>query len=183
MSRKHKFLDQQQAYFVSFATVHWIDVFTRKVYCDEIVESLKYCQQEKGLVLYAWCIMPSHVHLIMGTKGEKMQDILRDLKSYTSRRIKEQIANYPKESRREWMQWMFRKAGSANSNNQTYQFWRQDNRPMEVTSNEFFHQKMEYIHYNPVKEGFCDTPEAYPYSSALWYKEKQGMIEIDEVLI
>ena len=85
MSRKHKFLDQQQAYFVRFAVVHWIDVFTRKVYCDKLQESLEYCQQEKGLVLYAWCIMPSHVHLIMGTNKEPMQNILRDFKSFTSR--------------------------------------------------------------------------------------------------
>jgi len=103
MSRKYKFLDQEQAYFVSFATVHWIDVFTRSTYCDLVVESLKFCQKEKGLIVYAWCIMPSHVHLIMGTNSKPMQDILRDLKSYTSRVIKEEVTTYPKESRREWL--------------------------------------------------------------------------------
>jgi hypothetical protein len=42
---------------------------------------------------------------------------------------------------------------------------------------------MEYIHYNPVKEGFCFKPEDYPYSSALWYKEKKGLLIMDEILI
>tara|TARA_B100001113_G_scaffold289632_1_gene245588 strand:+ start:146 stop:463 length:318 start_codon:yes stop_codon:yes gene_type:complete len=86
MSRKYKFLDQQQSYCVSFATVHWIDLFTKKTYCDRIVESLEYCIREKDLVLYAWCVMPSHVHVIIGTRGKPMQDILRDLKSYTCTR-------------------------------------------------------------------------------------------------
>ena len=107
MSRKYKFLDQQQAYFVSFATVHWIDLFTRKSCCDRIVESLRYCQQEKGLIVYAWCIMPSHVHLIIGTKDKPMQDILRDLKSYTSRMLRQDVTTNSKESRREWLLWMF----------------------------------------------------------------------------
>ena len=179
MSRKHKFLDQQQAYFVSFATVHWIDVFTRKVYCDEVVESLKYCQEQKGLILYAWCIMPSHVHLIMGTKADKMQDILRDLKSYTSRRIKEQIATYPKESRREWMQWMFQRAGSKNGNNQGWQLWQQHNRPIELSSNKMIDQKLEYLHYNPVAAGYVESPEHWLYSSARNYHGKKGLLDIE----
>ena len=81
------------------------------------------------------------------------------------------------------MIWMFKKAGKENSNNQTYQFWRQDNQPIEITSNKFYNQKMKYIHYNPVQEGFCFKPEDYPYSSALWYKEKKGLLAMDEILI
>ncbi|MFA5668467.1 MAG: hypothetical protein WC967_04430 [Balneolaceae bacterium] len=49
MSRKYKFLDQQQAYFVSFAVVNWIDIFTRKIYNDILVESLSYCQKRKSV--------------------------------------------------------------------------------------------------------------------------------------
>lgn len=78
---------------------------------------------------------------------------------------------------------MFKKAGSKNPNNTTYQFWRQDNRPMEVTSNSFFNQKMEYIHYNPVEAGFCKKPQDYPYSSAQWYIDKTGLLDIEEILI
>lgn len=179
MSRKYKFLNQQQAYFVSFATVHWMDVFTRNVYCDIVVDSLKYCQQEKGLILYAWCIMPSHVHLIMGTKRNKMQDILRDLKSHTSRAIKEQIKTYPKESRREWMLWMFRRAGRKNGNNREWQFWQQHNNPIELTSNKMIDQKLEYLHYNPVVACYVESPKHWLYSSARNYYGKQGLIEIE----
>lgn len=179
MSRKHKFLDQNQAYFVSFATIHWIDVFTRKIYCDEVVESLKYCQQEKDLILHAWCIMPSHIHLIMSTKGEMMQNILRDLKSYTSRRIKDKINKSPNESRREWMQWMFHRAGVRNGNNKNWQLWQQDNHPIELSSNAMIDQKLEYLHNNPVEAGYVDSPEYWLYSSARNYYGKQGLLEIE----
>ena len=107
MSRNYKIADQRKLYFVSFATVNWIDVFIRREYKDIIVDSLKYCQQNKGLELYAWCIMSSHVHLIIGTVGSKMEDILRDLKRHTSKTILKAIEEHPQESRKEWMLWMF----------------------------------------------------------------------------
>jgi len=78
---------------------------------------------------------------------------------------------------------MFKRAGDKNSNNTKYQFWQQNNRPMEVTSNSFFTQKMDYIHYNPVKSGFCNRPKDYPYSSAQWYIDKTGLLKIEEILI
>lgn len=95
MSRKYKFRDQDKAYFVSFAVVYWIDVFIRNEYKDILLESLKFCQKGKGLELYAYCIMTSHVHLIIGTHGNKMEDILRDFKSHTSREIKRASTRKP----------------------------------------------------------------------------------------
>ena len=179
-----KIYNPQQAHFITFAVVDWIDVFTRPTYKKVVVDSLQYCQKEKGLCIYGWCLMTNHIHLVVSAKeGYNLSDILRDFKKYTAKTILEDLENNQKESRRNWMLWMFKKAGAANSNNKVYQFWRQDNRPMEINSNEFFHEKMEYIHYNPVKEGFCYKSEDYPYSSALWYKEKKGLIEMDDILI
>lgn len=64
MSRKYKFHDPEGLYFVSFATVYWIDVFTREVYFNKLIENLMYSIKNKGLLLYSWCIMPNHVHLM-----------------------------------------------------------------------------------------------------------------------
>ena len=101
MSRKYKFLDQEKPYFVSFAVVHWIDLFIRNEYKDILLDSLSFCQREKGLIVYAWCIMTSHVHLIIGTRKNPMQDILRDFKGFTSRKLRLAIEDNPTESRRE----------------------------------------------------------------------------------
>ena len=178
MSRNYKFRDQQKLYFVSFATVNWIDVFIRREYKDIFVDSLKYCQQNKGLELYAWCIMSSHVHLIMGTIGEKMEDILRDLKRHTAKALLKAISENPQESRREWMLWMFGRAGEKNSNNDKFQFWQQHNNPIELYNNDVMQQKLDYVHSNPVEAGFVNEPWEYLYSSAKDYSGGKGLIDI-----
>ncbi|WP_255487935.1 MULTISPECIES: hypothetical protein [Pontibacter] len=40
MSRKYKFHHKEGLYFVSFAVVYWIDVFTREEYFALLTESL-----------------------------------------------------------------------------------------------------------------------------------------------
>jgi REP element-mobilizing transposase RayT len=71
MSKKYKFHNKEGLYFVSFATVYWVDVFVRDVYFNEILKSLEYSRIEKGLELNADCIMPSHVDLIFRSKDNK----------------------------------------------------------------------------------------------------------------
>ena len=82
MSRKYKFHDDDKIYFISFATVYWIDVFVREEYMTVIIDSWKHCQQKKGLEIYGWCIMPSHIHMIIGSKKNKLEDIVRDMKKF-----------------------------------------------------------------------------------------------------
>ena len=72
----YKITDQSATYFVSFAVVDWVDVFSRKEYRDIIINSLKYCQLQKGLVVYAWCMMSNHVHLIISAKQNNVSDVL-----------------------------------------------------------------------------------------------------------
>ena len=180
MSTKYKIRNQEALHFISFATVEWIDVFTRPIYKEVIVESLKYCQQNKGMILYAWFLMTNHVHMILSSDGSnKQEDIIRDFKKFTSKRCLELIESNSNESRRNWMLWIFKSAGSKNSNNTTYQFWRQDNHPIELDSNKLMDQKLEYIHNNPVVEGIVDIPEEYLYSSARNYAGRQGLIEVE----
>ena len=178
MSRKYKFKNPEGIYFVSFATVGWIDVFTRRIYKDILVESLIYCQKEKGLELYAWCIMSNHIHLICRSRSADMSGFLRDFKRHTSKELIRAIQNNIQESRKEWMLSIFEKAGKHNGNNTNYQFWRQDNKPIELYSNNVINQKLEYIHNNPVAEGYVDQPYEYLYSSARDYCEIKGLIDI-----
>ena len=61
MSRKYKFHNKTGTYFVSFATVYWIDVFTRQIYFSALEESISYCRSKKGMEVFDYCFMPSHV--------------------------------------------------------------------------------------------------------------------------
>jgi REP element-mobilizing transposase RayT len=92
-------------YFFTITAVGWIDVFTRKECKDIVIQALNYCQKKKGLVLNAFVIMPSHIHLIARAdiKSAGISGIIRDFKKYTSKEIFRWINQNKKESRRDWM--------------------------------------------------------------------------------
>src|ERR1700761_3770813 len=154
MSSKYKFWDSNKMYFISYATVHWIDVFIRNEYKEEIIKSWKHCQKEKGLEIYAWCIMPSHIHLIISSSKNKLEDIVRDMKSHISAQLKKCITENKQESRKEWMIDLMQKAGKLNSNNTNWQFWQQNNKPLEIINHQMYVEVVNYIHQNPVVSGF-----------------------------
>ena len=101
MSSKYKVGEDAIPHFVTFSVVGWIDIFSREQYKELFVESLKYCQENKGLVLHAWIIMTNHVHLIISSNINKLEHIVRDLKKYTSKQIIKAIQENNKESRKE----------------------------------------------------------------------------------
>ena len=111
MSRKYKFKNEKGAYFISFAVVNWIDVFTRDIYFSCITESLDYCRKHKGMEIYGYCIMPSHVHLIFRSLNDDPSGLIRDFKGFTSKEIMKLIEENQQESRKEWLLWMFERAG------------------------------------------------------------------------
>ncbi|MDX2305527.1 MAG: transposase [Microscillaceae bacterium] len=169
-------------YFVTFAVVYWIDVFSRLRYKDIIVDSLNFCTAKKGLEIYAWCLMSNHIHLIIrAEEGYKLSNILRDFKKYTASQIIQSIQSEP-ESRREWMIWMFERAAKKNARNTHHQFWQQDNHAEELFSNQFMEQKLDYIHQNPVKEGLVALAEQYLYSSARDYTGEQGLVKVSMIM-
>ena len=77
----YRIRNQQGLHFMTCAVVEWLDVFTRPLYKDLIIERLRYCQQHKGLELLAYCLMTNHLHLIArAAEGQDLSDIMRDLK-------------------------------------------------------------------------------------------------------
>jgi putative transposase len=179
MSSKYKIGEDAIAHFVTFSIVGWVDVFSREEYKQLFVESLQYCQQEKGLVLHAWVIMTNHVHLIISSNTNKLEHIVRDLKKYTSKQIIKSIQDNNSESRKEWMINMFSYAGSNNNNNTTFQFWKQDYHPIELNSPEKLKQRLDYLHENPVRSGLVWEPWHYKYSSAIdYYTTAKGLLTL-----
>ncbi len=186
MSEKYKFNDPEGTYFMTISVVGWVDVFTRPELKHTIVDSLKYCQKEKGLVINAWCLMPSHLHLIGRTAKAALQvdqvtlsEIMRDFKKFTSKEIVK-VINRINESRREWMLAMFSQVADALKRVENYKVWQDGNHPELIFSVDFQKQKLDYLHFNPVEAGFVDEPEYYLYSSARDYRtNKKGLLEIE----
>ena len=116
--------------------------------------------------------MTNHLHLIVrAEENHLLQDILRDLKKFTSKAIIRAIIENQVESRKEWLLKQFKTPDG-------YRFWRADNHPVELWSNKVIDQKLEYIHQNPVQQGFVLKPEHYLYSSAADYAGENGLLDI-----
>jgi REP element-mobilizing transposase RayT len=179
MSR-YKILDQHGLNFVTCTVVDWVDVFTRKTYKDIIINSLDYCQKEKGLRVYAYVIMSNHLHLIIeATRPETpLSDILRDFKKFTAKRILHEIEHGGYESRREWMLHRFAYRGHQAPGKREHQFWQSDNHPIDLYTLPVIAQKIGYIHLNPVKEGWVAEAEHYLYSSASNYAFGTGLLDV-----
>ncbi|MGB4413501.1 MAG: transposase, partial [Paludibacter sp.] len=159
--------------------VEWIDVFTRNENKDILLDSLRYFQQEKGMEIYAWCVMTNHVHLILSSiKNEKPELILGSFKRFTSNAIVAAIKENPQESRKESLLKQFEEAAEKSSNVNQYQLWRHDNKPIELWSNKVIDEKLNYIHNNPVEEGLVFRTEHYVYSSAIDYAGEKGLLDI-----
>ena len=155
-----------------------IQDFIRNEYKDIVIKSWQHCIENKGLEIFGWCIMTSHIHLIFASNKENPENIVRDMKSYTSTQLRKSITENPQESRKEWMLEMMNKVGDKNSNNKGFQFWQQHNQPILLDNIFLMDQKLEYIHLNPVEAGFVDRPEDYLYSSARDFAGRKGLIDI-----
>ncbi|MEP6597562.1 MAG: hypothetical protein ABJA71_16525 [Ginsengibacter sp.] len=122
--------------------------------------------------------MPSHVHIVIGSKKDKLEDIVRNMKKHTSLQLRTAIKNNKFESRQEWIIWLMERAGKKNGNNKDWQFWQQHNKPTEIKDQEMFDKTLAYIHENPVTAGFVIKPEDLKYSSAKDFCEMKGLIEL-----
>ena len=114
--------------------------------------------------------MTSHVHLVFRSINDQNPELLiGDLKRFTSQSIVKSIQENPRESRKEFLLEFFKKEAEKSSNVKHYQFWRHDNKPIELWSNKVIQQKNDYVHANPVEKGLVYKAEYYVYSSAIDY--------------
>ena len=165
------------SYYLTITVFGWIDLFTRIELRDIIIDSLKYCIKQKGLNVYAYVIMSNHLHLIVNCNEPfQLKDTIRDFKKFTSKAIIAEIEN-GSESRKEWLLSMFLNAGAASKENKTNKVWQSGNHALELYSEYFVWQKVNYIHNNPVKAKIVLKPEEYLYSSA------QNYLDYEEVIL
>ncbi len=175
--------DQNAKYFLTFTVVDWVDVFTRKEYKLEIIDSMDYCIKRKGLLVYGWVIMSNHIHCIWQAKeGYRLSDIIRDFKKYTAKRIINMIVQGT-ESRKVWMLKKFEFAGKRVKRNKKYKFWKDDNHAIYIGDLDtgLLEQKLDYIHNNPVVAMLVKEPYDYVFSSAIDYCDGNGLLKIVKV--
>ena len=180
MSTGYKISEQDELYYATFQIVRWIDVFTRQVYRDIVIESLRFCQQHKGLEIYAFVLMSNHVHLLIRSEIGKLSDTIREFKSFTAKKILEAV-NTETESRKDWMLNLFEFSAKQHKRNEKYQIWTHENHAEIVYGNQFMDSKINYIHENPVRAGIVEKSEDYLYSSARNYAGLDGVLEVNVI--
>lgn len=179
MGQAYQIKNQAGLYYFTFQVVGWADVFSRKIYRDIILESFTHCRNNKGMELYAYVVMTNHVHAIIRSKNEALSDLIRDFKKFTAKKILNEIKTNKQESRREWLEMIFKYHAKFNKRAGDQQFWTHDNHAVELDANDKIESRLNYIHDNPVRAGWVEKPEDYLYSSARNYCEGEYLIEID----
>lgn len=172
--------DQNAVYFLTLTIVDWIDIFTRKEYKEEVVDSLNFCVERKGLEIYAWCLMSNHLHLLCRSKEAfNLSDTIQDFKKFTAKKIIESLEKESVESRANWILERLKLNGATQQRISKYKFWKDGLHAIWIESPEFFEQKLHYIHQNPVMAMVVDEPGEYLFSSARDYDGKKGLVKID----
>lgn len=178
MKSKYRFIDADGIYFVTSTVVEWLPVFTTSKYCNIIIDSLKFCQQNQGLKLFAFVILDNHFHLV--ATAEEFSKVNTSLKKYTARKIIDGL----KYDNKNWLLTelaFYKKKYKIKSD---YQVWQEGSHPQLIFSDGMLIQKIEYIHNNPVKRGLVDRPEHWRYSSARnYFLDDHSLIQIEKLPI
>ena len=180
VSTVYRFTENDIPHFITMTLVEWIDLFNRPRYKDIIIDSLKFCINEKGLIVHAYVIMPNHIHAIIRTRNdESLSSVVRDFKRYTAKALYETLKSDKHESRRNWLTWIVESQGVKSASNQDMKMWRHENHPIPLDMGNMVEQRIQYIHENPVRAGIFYTPEDYVYSSAGVYAGEVGVLEVE----
>jgi REP element-mobilizing transposase RayT len=179
MTKNFKSTEPGIPYFVTFTVVEWLNVFTKSEYLKILWDSLQYCRKEKGMKLYGFVFMTTHLHLIISAydKNIKLWEIIRDFKKFTAQKI---IQMMQKEKNQWGILDVMKAAGTKNNANTQYQFWIQDDGAEEIQSDKFFIQKLNYIHQNPVRAEIVTDACDYSWSSARLYEKDDSRL-IDRI--
>ena len=142
----------------------WKQLFNQSAYADIVLGSLIWLRREKRMYLYAFVLMPSHIHAIVKPIDMEIDALLQNFGSFTAHAILQQLR---KEKRDELLQFFHEQ--NIDRRHQ-HRIW-QDIQAKNIFSKDFLRQKLEYIHNNPVDKEWKLTSDRakYEYSSACFY--------------
>jgi putative transposase len=169
---RYKIYNDQQPYFLTMTVVEWVPLFTNPEIVSIILESLRFVQKERGVILYAYVIMEHHLHLI--ASAPKLVKTIKEFKSFTARKI----IDFLEERTSISLLRELRKAKLPHKKDSDYQLWQEGNHPEEIYSEKMLIQKIEYIHNNPVGRGYVEEARHWRYSSARNYERREGLLEV-----
>jgi len=148
--------------FFTATILRWEKLLASDKYKEIIISSFRYLVENKRIRLFAFVIMPDHIHLIWQMQACILPShVQRDFLKYVAQKIKHDLRQFHPP-----LLDQFR----VDAADREFQIWKRNPLSIELRTNRVFSQKLGYIHRNPVKAGLCELPEQYKYSSALFYE-------------
>jgi REP element-mobilizing transposase RayT len=166
---------QDAAYFCTFTIVDWENVFAEERFKNILVNDLNFCVEKKGLEIFSYVLMNTHMHLLARSKNDDLSFVLGGFKKFSAIKILNILRQEDPKSI--WLK-KFSEAAKSHSRNEKFQFWKYGNHPEEVYSPKFTLSKIKYIHNNPVEAGLVNRPEDYYYSSAVDYAGRTSPVKV-----
>jgi len=174
---RYKTYDEAKTYFTTMSTTNWLPLFSIPQVAQVILNSLQFMHDNNRIRLHAYVIMETHVHMV-GTSKE-ISDEFRKLKSYTARQIVDYLTMDGPQVLLDQLKFYKKK----HKKDQKYQVWQEGFHPKAILNVDILTQKIEYVHYNPVRRGYVDRPEHWRYSSAQNYAGMKGIVSVEHVKI
>jgi putative transposase len=170
----------EHLYFVTTKAVDYTHLFKRDVVKRLLADTLDHMQLWRDITLYAFVIMPNHLHLIIQCPPHKpLKDCVRDYKKHVSDRL---IRQYRAEDNQSALDFLASRV--TRPDRQTYKVWEDGYVAKDVFSPEFLRQKVEYIHNNPCQPhwSLAAQPAEYMWSSARFYlTDRPAIIPVRDV--
>ena len=156
----------------SIIIIEGIPLFKDPIIVDHVLKGLNFLQTDREFELNAYVIMENHIHLI--AKAEGLSKHIKNFKAFTAH----QIIQYLNENRKFKTLHLLRRAKLKHKIESKYQVWQKGFHPMQLFNYKIMAQKLDYIHFNPVKRGYVDDPVHWRYSSARNYRGQEGLIPV-----
>jgi REP element-mobilizing transposase RayT len=172
MRTRYRIVENEYPYFMTWTMSGWLPVFTREWAVEEIYRSWNHLQEEGEIELLGYCILENHLHLI--AVGPSLANAVARSRSFTARQIIDGLKQRGESSLLKQLQWHKLK----HKRDREFQLWQEGKQPKQIRSDDVMWQKLEYIHYNPVRRGYVDDPLHWRYSSARNYAKESGLIGV-----
>jgi REP element-mobilizing transposase RayT len=169
--------DPTHLYFVTASIIDWKQLFITPEYIKIPLNSLAWMQGQKRILLFAFVIMPSHLHAIIEPERSSIGEILQQFGSFTAHEILKKLRA---DNQKDLLDLFHQK---KRDERHEHSIW-QDIQAKNVHSMDFLQQKMEYIHQNPVSKEWklAEDRADYFYSSAGFYDYgRKPIIEITDI--
>lgn len=158
-------MELRQIYFWTATIRKWQRLLERDTFKNVIIDSLNHLSNQGKLDVFAFVIMPNHIHLIWKVNEQNGKETtVGSFLKYTAHEFKK-ILKATDQS--ELMKY------KVQARNKEYEFWQRDSLAIHLYTPKVIYQKLNYIHANPVAEKWQLTsdPCDYHYSSARFYEK------------